>query len=265
VADDKAAAARVLGTRPERAHARARVAATRQNASEYYCSEIGHHLYVGDTALHMAAAYRAPTVRTLVDRGQRSRRATFAGPSSSTPPPTASRALRPGTPTPRGRTITALIEAGADPDADKRGGAPLLRAVGTRYAATVARSSLEALTPNARTSEDRPRSSSPPGPPEGAAADHPRRARSNRRSSVCWRVRCPPRGPGLGDPERAGGALWSRRRRAKKSRGKTMTRRRPSAPARVASSSARPVASSLRQLSHDRVPERISTTTPMTQ
>src|SRR4051812_6068784 len=52
------------------ATAAAEVGATRQKASDYFFSDIGHYLYAGDTALHMAAAaFRRPMAELLVSHG----------------------------------------------------------------------------------------------------------------------------------------------------------------------------------------------------
>src|SRR5262245_60751135 len=114
--------------------------ATRESAHEEYLEEIGHHLYVGDTPLHIAAAaYRAPMIREFVacgaDVGARNRRgaeplhyAADGIPGSPNWHPAAQR-----------EAVEALLDAGADPDAiDKSGVAPLHRAVRTRSAAAVA-------------------------------------------------------------------------------------------------------------------------------
>jgi ankyrin repeat protein len=131
VADDAATAARLLATSGSLASARA--------GEGFYLAEIEHYLYVGDTALHIAAAaYQLPIVRQLITMGAdvdaRNRRgaqplhyAADGIPGSPNWNPAAQAA-----------TVTCLIEAGADPNAtDKSGVAPLHRAVRTRCAAAV--------------------------------------------------------------------------------------------------------------------------------
>jgi ankyrin repeat protein len=140
VVNDEPTVATLLRATPELASARTVVAATRAHAREYYYPEIGHYLYAGDTALHMAAAgYRTPIIQQLLGTGAevtaRNRRgaqplhyAADGNPASCAWNPTA-----------QAETVTALIDAGADPNAtDKSGVAPLHRAVRTRCAAAVA-------------------------------------------------------------------------------------------------------------------------------
>jgi len=139
VADDAATASGLLAASGSLATARAGEGATRQAATDSYLAEIGHYLYGGDTALHIAAAaYRLPIVRQLLamgaDVGARNRRgaeplhyAADGSPGSPNWNPDAQAA-----------TVTSLIDAGADPDAtDKSGVTPLHRAVRTRCAAAV--------------------------------------------------------------------------------------------------------------------------------
>jgi ankyrin repeat protein len=139
VADDTALASELLAQSPALARAHAEEGATRQAAKEHYYVEIGHYLYAGDTALHIAAAgYRPEIIRLLIaagaDAGARNRRGAQAlhyavdgQPLSHTWNPIA-----------QAETVRCLIEAGADPDAkDKSGVAPLHRAVRTRCAAAV--------------------------------------------------------------------------------------------------------------------------------
>ena len=103
-----------------------------------YESKIVHWIYVGDTALHLAAAgHRVEIVRFLLEAGadpnstknhRRSGPLHYAadgnGPDWNT--------------TRRVQTIQCLLEAGADISAqDKNGASPLHRAVRTRCAAAV--------------------------------------------------------------------------------------------------------------------------------
>ena len=60
----------LLGAAPDLALARLAIGATRQAAADYFLDEIGHYMYAGDTALHVAAAsYEAGIVRELVNAG----------------------------------------------------------------------------------------------------------------------------------------------------------------------------------------------------
>jgi hypothetical protein len=139
VADDVATASRLLAASPDLATACIEEGAKRHGAKEYFLEAIGHYLYRGDTALHVAAAaYRDEIARKLIAAGAnvraRNRRgaeplhyAVDGGPGSSTWNPSAQAA-----------TVASLIAAGADPNAvDKSGVTPLHRAVRTRCTAAV--------------------------------------------------------------------------------------------------------------------------------
>jgi hypothetical protein len=140
VADDAARALRLLATAPALARAYVEEGATRAHAKAHFLEEIAHYLYVGDTALHIAAAaYQAEIARKLIALGAdveaRNRRgaaplhyATDGAPGSPRWNPPAQAA-----------TIACLIAAGADPNAADLGGTtPLHRAVRNRCAAAVA-------------------------------------------------------------------------------------------------------------------------------
>jgi hypothetical protein len=116
-----------------------RIGASRQDAETYFLTAIGHYVYGGDTALHIAAAaHQREVAQSLVTRGAdvraRNRRgaeplhyAADGSPGAEYWDPVAQRDV-----------ITYLIQAGADPNAfDKSGVAPLHRAVRTRCAAAV--------------------------------------------------------------------------------------------------------------------------------
>ncbi len=139
VADDTAAAFRLLEASPTLTGERAQHGATRQASTENFLVEIGHYLYAGDTALHIAAAgYRHEIVQHLIAMGADVRARNRRGAE----PLHYAADGAPGSPlwNPRAQaaTITCLIEAGADPNAvDKSGVAPLHRAVRTRCAAAV--------------------------------------------------------------------------------------------------------------------------------
>jgi ankyrin repeat protein len=138
-AGNDAVASPLLAAAPALANARIEVGATRQVAKDYFLEEIGHYVYAGDIALHVAAAaYRLEIANKLIALGAdiraRNRRgaeplhyAADGGPGSRNWNPRAQAA-----------TIACLIAAGADPNAaDKSGVAPLHRAVRTRCAAAV--------------------------------------------------------------------------------------------------------------------------------
>jgi hypothetical protein len=130
----------MLAASPQLSRQRFAEGATRQAAKANFLNEVGHYIYAGDTALHIAAAaYREDMLAALIANGAdvraRNRRgaeplhyAADGGPGSPTWNPRAQAA-----------TIARLIAAGADPNAvDKGGVAPLHRAVRTRCAAAVA-------------------------------------------------------------------------------------------------------------------------------
>jgi ankyrin repeat protein len=138
-ANDRGTVSRLLQGSPVLAQARIDHGATRQQAREYYVGEVGHYLYAGDTALHVAAAgYRVPMVVDLVSGGADVAAANRRG----------AQALHyaadgmPGSPIwgpgPQRDTIVCLMAAGSDPNAvDKGGVTPLHRAIRCRCAAAV--------------------------------------------------------------------------------------------------------------------------------
>jgi hypothetical protein len=138
-AGDEQAAFGLLAARPILANASFEEGATRQSAERYRIDAIGHYIFAGDTALHVAAAsYRDKIALKLIAMGAdvraRNRRgaeplhyAADGVPGSPRWNPDAQAAI-----------VTCLIEAGADPNAmDKGGAGPLHRAVRTRCAAAV--------------------------------------------------------------------------------------------------------------------------------
>ncbi|HEV7558418.1 MAG TPA: ankyrin repeat domain-containing protein [Kofleriaceae bacterium] len=139
IADDPKSAMRLLAKEPALATATLEAGATRQQAKPYFLDAIAHHVYTGDTALHVAAAaHSVVLIRRLVRLGAdvhaTNRRghtplhyATRGGPGSPSWNPRAQAAA-----------IAALIAAGADPNAvDDNGSTPLHRAVRNRCAAAV--------------------------------------------------------------------------------------------------------------------------------
>jgi hypothetical protein len=63
IARDEPAVRELLAASPELALARVATGATRAEASPHFHDEIGHYIYAGDTALHVAAAAHAPLSR----------------------------------------------------------------------------------------------------------------------------------------------------------------------------------------------------------
>jgi hypothetical protein len=184
-ADETSEALRTLESTPSLATARLEHGATRQVATDFYLDEIGHYVYAGDTALHVAAAgYRTEVAKALVTAGadlDASNR-NLARPLHYAADGT------PGSPNwnpaAQAATIAFLIDAGSDPNVtDGRGVAPLHRAVRTRCAAAVKACSMAAPTRTARTGTARRRLTWRPRTPAEAtpAARKPRN--SNKKSS----------------------------------------------------------------------------------
>jgi ankyrin repeat protein len=139
VTGDHAAVLNLLASGPSLAKAHFEQGATRQTAATYHIDEIGHYVYSGDTALHLAAAaYRHEIAKTLITMGANVRAKNRRG---AEPLHYAADGM-PGSivwnPAAQSATIACLIAAGADPNAnDKSGVTPLHRAVRTRCAAAV--------------------------------------------------------------------------------------------------------------------------------
>jgi hypothetical protein len=136
---DPSRTAQLLAATPGLATSPLAEGATRANPSDAFLTPIRHHVYRGDTALHVAAAsYDAPLVDDLVVAGASvhavNRRgatplhyAVDGGPGAG---PRLSEA--------QSKTIERLIHHGADVHAtDKSGTAPLHRAIRNRCAAAV--------------------------------------------------------------------------------------------------------------------------------
>lgn len=111
------------------------VGASRQQATDFFFASISHYLYVGDTALHMAAAaFSRPIAELLVAHGADCRARNRLGAE-----PLHCAAGGGGRePLAQAKVIEYLIAVGADPNAlDKQGVAPLHRAVRSRSLAAV--------------------------------------------------------------------------------------------------------------------------------
>jgi hypothetical protein len=139
VADDGARVTHLLAADPALARAAVKDGATRQAAAENYFAAIGHYVYAGDTALHVAAAGHRPAITEQLlalgaDVHARNRRKATPLHYAADGAPGAPQ----WNPDAQAAVITALILAGADPNAlDQSGVAPLHRAVRTRCAAAV--------------------------------------------------------------------------------------------------------------------------------
>jgi Ankyrin repeats (many copies) len=129
----------MLAASPALARAALAEGATRAAAAENVLTGIGHHVYAGDTALHVAAAaYRPEIARSLIalgaDVAARNRRGATPLHYAADGNPVSPR-WEPGA---QSAIIACLIAAGADPNAvDQNGVMPLHRAVRTRCAAAV--------------------------------------------------------------------------------------------------------------------------------
>jgi len=136
---DDAEVLAILTAAPALAQARVTEGARRAAATDSYLSDIGHYVYAGDTALHVAAAaHRPEIVRALIRLGAsveaRNRRGAapihYAADGNPTSPS--------WNPVAQAATIVGLIASGADPNAvDKNGVTALHRAVRTRCAQAV--------------------------------------------------------------------------------------------------------------------------------
>jgi ankyrin repeat protein len=138
-ASDLVGVTRMLDHSPNLAVRPLRVGASRQDPLNYFLVPIRHHVYAGDTALHVAAAaHHRGLAESLVAKSAavraRNRRgaeplhyAADGGPDAGYRDSNAQRDL-----------ISYLIDAGAEPNAlDKSGVAPLHRAVRARSSSAV--------------------------------------------------------------------------------------------------------------------------------
>ena len=138
-ARDHAEARRMFELTPGLATVPLQVGASRQDPGPYFLIPIGHYVYAGDTALHVAAAaHDRELAESLVAQGAvvRARNRRGAEPLHYAADG------RPDTDdwesSSQSEVISYLIDAGADPDAlDKSGVAPLHRAVRTRSSGAV--------------------------------------------------------------------------------------------------------------------------------
>ena len=138
-AAEDSAALDFLSASPDLAMSALRDGATRASAVQNFLRDIGHYIYAGDTALHVAAAAHRPGIaRELIghkaDVSARNRRGAtplhYAADGNPQSPV--------WNPAMQSATIGLLIASGGDPNAvDKDGVAPLHRAVRNRCAAAV--------------------------------------------------------------------------------------------------------------------------------
>jgi len=136
---DDAAALALLAATPELARARIVAGASRADPKTYFLEEIRHHVYAGDTALHLAAAaYRVKVMRKLLAMGAdvaaQNRRgqvplhyAVDGGPGTTWWNPSA-----------QAQAVAVLLKAGGDIHAVDKGGVTALhRAVRNRCTGAV--------------------------------------------------------------------------------------------------------------------------------
>jgi Ankyrin repeats (many copies)/Ankyrin repeat len=139
VTADDIVASHLLAVNPALAKARFQIGATRQTAETFYLNEIGHYIYAGDTALHLAAAaYHQEIVPKLIATGANVRAKNRRGAEPLHYAVDGRPGARTWNPPAQAATVARLIASGADPNAvDKGGVTPLHRAVRTRCAAAV--------------------------------------------------------------------------------------------------------------------------------
>ncbi|WP_236788869.1 ankyrin repeat domain-containing protein [Amycolatopsis sp. GM8] len=140
VADDAAKVSALLADAPALASTRAMLrGATRQTAEQYFFAEIGHYVYAGDTALHIAAAaFRAAMINELLAAGADVQARNRRGAQPLHYAADGNPGSRRWDPEQQREAVRCLLAAGADPNAvDKSGVTPLHRAVRNRCAAVV--------------------------------------------------------------------------------------------------------------------------------
>ncbi len=132
---DTGEVSRMVAEHPALVTSSAGVGATRQVSAPFFLANIAHHVYQGDTALHIAAAaFRREVAALLVAHGAGCRATNRRG---AEPLHYAADANR-WDPIAQADTIEYLISVGADPNAlDRSGVSPLHRAVRTRSLAAV--------------------------------------------------------------------------------------------------------------------------------
>ena len=136
---DQERAKQLLAESPELASAVLGTGASRQTAEDYFLCGIGHYVYGGDTALHVAAAaHDVGLVRQLIGAGAIPQAANRRGAQPLHYAVDGSPSSARWDPVAQAETVRCLVELGADPDAvDDNGTPPLLRAVRNRCAAAV--------------------------------------------------------------------------------------------------------------------------------
>jgi hypothetical protein len=136
---DPAAALRLIERSPSLAHRSASEGATRAEATPWFLEGIEHYIYLGDTALHVAAAaYDEKVARALIARGADVRAANRRGAEPLHYAADGDPTSRGWNPVAQAAMVALLVEAGADPDARNTDGvAPLHRAVRTRCTGAV--------------------------------------------------------------------------------------------------------------------------------
>jgi hypothetical protein len=118
VATDHAVAFRLLAADPALARAHFELGATRRTAKTYYIDEIGHYIYAGDTALHVAAAaHRPEIVQKLIATGASVRARNRRGGEPLHYAVDGIPGSRKWNALAQAAIVARLIEAGADPNA----------------------------------------------------------------------------------------------------------------------------------------------------
>jgi hypothetical protein len=113
--------------------------ATRQSARPYFFETVGHYVYVGDTALHMAAAaYSLRLSKLLIDLNADVSAANRRGAQPLHYAADGSPGSEHWNPRAQAEVIRYLVRAGAKPNVvDKSGVSPLHRAIRTRCSSAV--------------------------------------------------------------------------------------------------------------------------------
>jgi len=134
---DEPEIARWLGSSGDLATCPIHLGASRQGADNYFLAAIRHHVYAGDTALHIAAAAHLPELAaSLVRSGARARARNRRGAEPLHYAADGSPDAQRSDGVAQRDVITYLVGEGADPNAlDHSGVAPLHRAVRNRCSA----------------------------------------------------------------------------------------------------------------------------------